>query len=214
MGPLWIQVALALLAQAVGARDEDNRLNNNKEVVTLRTPGAFLETLGKEGDSVLNVSIEVRTYQQSGLLLYHQLGKKGHVRLSVSEGVVVVEVVIGDDMAVHLAEWGSRVDDGAWHQVGLVVGGGMMELHVGERRVQTPGLGKLVTGSLYRVGGGLHGQPGFTGCLRLSLFSHQSLCSNALCDYQNQNHRFLFKNGKFVLFNQLWHGWKWSIISQ
>ena len=121
MGPLWIQVALALLAQAVGARDEDNRLNNYKEVVTLRTPGAFLETLGREGDSVLNVSIEVRTYQQSGLLLYHQLGKKGHVRLSVSEGVVAVEVVIGDDSSVHLAEWGSRVDDGGWHQVGAEI---------------------------------------------------------------------------------------------
>ena len=119
MGPLWVQVVLALLAQVVGARDEDNRLtNNNKEVVTLRTPGAFLETLGREGDSVLNVSIEVRTYQQSGLLLYHQLGKKGHVRLSVSEGVVAVEVVIGDDSSVHLAEWGTRVDDGGWHQVG------------------------------------------------------------------------------------------------
>ena len=120
MGPLWIQVGLALLTQVVGARDEDNRLTNNKEeeVVTLRTPGAFLETLGREGDSVLNVSIEVRTYQQSGLLLYHQLGKKGHVRLSVNEGVVVVEVVIGDHSSLHLAEWGSRVDDGAWHQVG------------------------------------------------------------------------------------------------
>ena len=113
MGPFWVQVVLALLAQVVGARDEDN-----KEVVTLRTPGAFLETLGREGDSVLNVSIEVRTYQQSGLLLYHQLGKKGHVRLSVSEGVVAVEVVIGDDSSVHLAEWGTRVDDGGWHQVG------------------------------------------------------------------------------------------------
>ena len=122
MGPLWVQVVLALLAQVVGARDEDNRLtNNNKEVVTLRTPGAFLETLGREGDSVLNVSIEVRTYQQSGLLLYHQLGKKGHVRLSVSEGVVAVEVVIGDDSSVHLAEWGTRVDDGGWHQVGLEI---------------------------------------------------------------------------------------------
>ena len=208
MGPLWIQVGLALFTQVVGARDEDNRLTNNKEeVVTLRTPGAFLETLGREGDSVLNVSIEVRTYQQSGLLLYHQLGKKGHVRLSVNEGVVAVEVVIGDHSSLHLAEWGSRVDDGAWHQVGaeielkfvaefcqmcknltkifsnkiflqthlnhtqiyqvgLVVGGGLLELRVGERRVQSSGLGKLVSGSLYRVGGGLHGQPGFTGCLR------------------------------------------------
>ena len=122
MGPLWIQVGLALFTQVVGARDEDNRLTNNnkkkEEVVTLRTPGAFLETLGREGDSVLNVSIEVRTYQQSGLLLYHQLGKKGHVRLSVNEGVVAVEVVIGDHSSLHLAEWGSRVDDGAWHQVG------------------------------------------------------------------------------------------------
>ena len=34
----------------------------------------------------------------------------------------------------------------------MVVGGGMLELRVGERRVQTPGLGKLVTGSLYRHG--------------------------------------------------------------
>ena len=129
MGPLWIQVGLALFTQVVGARDEDNKLtnstNNNKEekeeVVTLRTPGAFLETLGREGDSVLNVSIEIRTYQQSGLLLYHQLGNKGHVRLSVNEGVVVVEVVIGDLSALHLAEWGNRVDDGAWHQVGAEI---------------------------------------------------------------------------------------------
>ena len=121
MGPLWIQVGLALLTQVVGARDEDNNNNNKEEkeeVVTLRTPGAFLETLGREGDSVLNVSIEIRTYQQSGLLLYHQLGRKGHVRLSVNEGVVAVEVVIADLSPVHLAEWGSRVDDGAWHQVG------------------------------------------------------------------------------------------------
>ena len=93
MGPLWLQVALALLSQFVGARDEEkldkevfNRFNNkevvnkinnkevfnkinNKEVVTLKTPGAFLETLGKERDSLLNVSVEVRTYQQSGLIL-------------------------------------------------------------------------------------------------------------------------------------------------
>ena len=75
MGPLWLQVALALLSQFVGARDEEkvdkevfNKINN-KEVVTLKTPGAFLETLGREGDSLLNVSVEVRTYQQSGLLL-------------------------------------------------------------------------------------------------------------------------------------------------
>ena len=70
------------------------------------------------------------------------------MRLSVSEGVVVVEVtiklvisitkktimtkmilamiticlwfikvVIGDDSSAHIAEWGTRVDDGAWHQV-------------------------------------------------------------------------------------------------
>ena len=84
MGPLWLQVALALLSQFVGARDEEkldkevfNRFNNkevvnkinNKEVVTLKTPGAFLETLGKERDSLLNVSVEVRTYQQSGVHL-------------------------------------------------------------------------------------------------------------------------------------------------
>ena len=76
MGPLWLQVALALLSQFVGARDEEkldkevfNKINNNKEVVTLKTPGAFLETLGREGDSLLNVSVEVRTYQQSGLIM-------------------------------------------------------------------------------------------------------------------------------------------------
>ena len=85
MGPLWLQVALALLSQFAGARDEKkvdkevfnkinnkevvNKINNNKDMVTLKTPGAFLETLGREGDSLLNVSVEVRTYQQSGLLL-------------------------------------------------------------------------------------------------------------------------------------------------
>ena len=32
----------------------------------------------------------------------------------------------------------------------MIVGGGLLELHVGERRVQNPGLSQLVTGSLYR----------------------------------------------------------------
>ena len=26
-------------------------------------------------------------------------------------------MVIGDDSSAHIAEWGTRVDDGAWHQV-------------------------------------------------------------------------------------------------
>ena len=30
-------------------------------------------------------------------------------------------MVIGDDSSAHIAEWGTRVDDGAWHQVIMMI---------------------------------------------------------------------------------------------
>ena len=135
------------------------------QTVTFRSSDAFLEMLGPEGSPRLNVSLELRTFQPSGLLVFHQLGSRGHVKLSLSEGSLGAEVVVGDTVPVYLHQYSRRLDDGDWHSVELCVERGEAVLSVGGARV-VGRVGEIVTGSLYRVGGGLHGQQGFVGCLR------------------------------------------------
>ena len=154
-----LTLALVLLCQVAGSSDEGQR------TVTFLTEDAFLETLGLEGSHGLNLSLEVRTFQQTGLLLFHQLSSQGHVQLSLSEGKLRAEVVVEGTAPRVLEHPATRLDDGEWHTVQFWVGRGKAVLVVGEARVGGR-VGKVTTGSLYRVGGGLHGEQGLVGCLR------------------------------------------------
>jgi hypothetical protein len=85
----WVGVAL-VLACRLGSGRTGGR--SQVQTVTFRTEGAFLETLGAEGRPRLNVSLELRTHQDDGLLLFHQLGARGHVRLGLTDGRIGAEV--------------------------------------------------------------------------------------------------------------------------
>jgi hypothetical protein len=76
-----------------------------------------VKILGYEGSDNLNISLELRTFESSGLLLFHQFISGGYLCLSVKKGVVMAEMVINHSQTM---ESFTPVNDGDWHEVAIV----------------------------------------------------------------------------------------------
>ena len=50
--------------------------------ITFLTPGSYARLRGYEGVSSLNVSLSFRTYEDRGVILYHQFTSPGFVKVS------------------------------------------------------------------------------------------------------------------------------------
>lgn len=52
--------------------------------VTFLKAGAYVKLRGFSGGNSLNISLEFRTYEWHGLLIYHQFKSEGHVKVNYS----------------------------------------------------------------------------------------------------------------------------------
>ena len=60
--------------------------------VTFLTPQSYAKLRGYEGVRSLNVSLSFRTYEEEGLLLFHQFTTDGHVK--VGGNIMVVDLLV------------------------------------------------------------------------------------------------------------------------
>lgn len=49
--------------------------------ITFLTPGSYARLKGYEGSSSLNISLAFRTYEERGIILYHQFRSEGYVKV-------------------------------------------------------------------------------------------------------------------------------------
>ncbi|XP_054280158.1 neurexin-4 [Macrosteles quadrilineatus] len=135
--------------------------------VTFLTAKSFAKLQGYEGMNSLNVSFSFRTYEEDGLLLYHKFTSKGFVKLYLEKGKIKVEIVSDNGPKAILDNYNERFNDGRWHTAMLTISTNTLVLTVDNRPMRTTRLLNMQTGSVYMIGGGVYGVPGFVGCMRL-----------------------------------------------
>ncbi|XP_012283135.1 neurexin-4 isoform X1 [Orussus abietinus] len=138
--------------------------------VTFLTPGSYARLKGYEGVPSMNVSLSFRSYEDRGLILFHQFTSPGYVKLFLEEGNLKVEIQTQDNPKAILNNFGEKFNDGKWHQVVLTISKNSLSLTVDGQLTRTERLLEMTTGAVYFIGGGVIGQAnnrGFVGCMRM-----------------------------------------------
>ncbi|XP_055708283.1 neurexin-4 isoform X1 [Phlebotomus papatasi] len=134
--------------------------------VTFLTRASYAKMRGYEGMKQLNVSFWFRTFEEKGLLLYHEFNSKGFVKLYLEEGVVKVDLKTDDYPAITLRPHNQMFNDGRWHSLVLTLSQNKMVLDINRRPADTERLMSILTGGVYYIGGGKT-RDGFIGCMRM-----------------------------------------------
>lgn len=137
--------------------------------VTFLTPGSYARLKGYEGTRSMNVSFSFRTYEDYGLMLYHEFSNNGYVKMYLEGGKVKVELQTADVPKATLDNYEDFFNDGKWHTVVLTIDTNLLILNIDNRPMRTVRMLKMVTGGIYYVGGRKSGsgQGGFIGCMRM-----------------------------------------------
>ncbi|CAF4816376.1 unnamed protein product [Pieris macdunnoughi] len=134
--------------------------------VTFLKAGSYAKLRGYSGGNTLNVSLEFRTYELHGLLIYHKFKSDGYVKVFLEEGLVKVELFTEGSPKVKLDNYAEVFNDGRWHSLMLTMAPDTLILSLNYRPVKTTKKLKFFTGSSYYIAGGKSGVRGFVGCMR------------------------------------------------
>ncbi|RZF46692.1 hypothetical protein LSTR_LSTR002555 [Laodelphax striatellus] len=135
--------------------------------VTFLTAKSHAMLSGYEGMSSLNVSFAFRTYEEDGLLVSHTFTTAGYVKLYLEKGKIKIDIKTGTNPRAILDNFDEQFNDGKWHQCVLSVAQDSLVIDVDGRPMKTTRLLTMRTGTTYYIGGGVHGMPGFVGCMRM-----------------------------------------------
>ncbi|CAG9559492.1 unnamed protein product [Danaus chrysippus] len=134
--------------------------------ITFLKEGSYAKLRGYGGGGVMNVSLEFRTYEHHGLLIYHQFKSEGYVKVFLEEGKVKVELFMEGSPKVKLDNFEDTYNDGRWHALMLTMAQDRLTLSLNYRAVTTSKKMKFFTGSYYYIAGGKAPPRGFVGCMR------------------------------------------------
>ena len=115
----------------------------------------------------MNVSLEFRTYEENGLLVFHKFSSDGFVKLFMEDARIKVQISGAKMPMVELDPNKEQTySDGKWHQVEISLGRNKAVLTVDQNPMDTTRLLEISTGAYYMIGGGVTGESGFIGCMR------------------------------------------------
>ncbi|XP_004931219.1 neurexin-4 isoform X1 [Bombyx mandarina] len=134
--------------------------------VTFLKEGSYAKLRGYSGGSALNVSLEFRTYELQGLLVYHRFNTEGYVKVYLEDGKVKVELETAGSPRVKLDNYVELWNDGRWHSLMLTLAPDSLVLSMDSRAVHTSKRLRFLTGSYYFIAGGKAPPRGFIGCMR------------------------------------------------
>ncbi|CAK1542832.1 unnamed protein product [Leptosia nina] len=134
--------------------------------VTFLKAGSYAKLRGYSGSNALNISLEFRTYEMHGLLIYHKFKTDGYVKVFLEEGQIKVELFTEGSPKVKLDNYAEVFNDGRWHSLMLTMAPDTLVLSLNYRPVKTTKKLNFFTGSSYYIAGGKSGPRGFVGCMR------------------------------------------------
>ncbi|XP_043289273.1 neurexin-4 isoform X1 [Venturia canescens] len=138
--------------------------------VTFLTPRTYARIEGYDGVTSMNISLAFRSYEERGLIVFHEFTSRGYVKLFLEDGKLKVEIETKDNPRTVLDYFNERFNEGKWHQVILSISKNRLILNVDGRPMVTKRLLDILTGPIYLIGGGITGMGtnrGFVGCMRM-----------------------------------------------
>lgn len=136
--------------------------------VTFLTRLSHARLKGYEAQKQMNVSFYFRTYEDKGLMMYHEFASKGFVKVFLEEGKVKVELKLGDKPRIILDNYDEKFNDGRWHSLVLTLSRNKLVLDIDQRPMTTTKNIQFSTSREYYIAGGID-KDGFVGCMRLIL---------------------------------------------
>lgn len=151
--------------------------------VTFLTRTSYAKLKGYEGVKTMNVSLAFRTYEDRGLMIYHEFSSKGYVKVFLEDGRVKTEIKT-DEKEFHssgdhrrgivLDNYDEQFNDGRWHILILTIRPNSLVLEIDQRPMRTEKLFSIITGAWYYIGGSktketnniINNRDGFIGCMR------------------------------------------------
>jgi len=134
--------------------------------ITFRTSGSYVKQIGFERSRNFNFTLEFRTFEQNGLLMYHKFSSVGYVKLYLEHARIKVRIASKDMPEVEIDNFDQTFSDGIWHTLDLSMGPNRAIISVDKVAMETSRKMDISTGSYYYIGGGLYATPGFVGCMR------------------------------------------------
>ena len=91
----------------------------HNEAVTFTTSDSFVRVVGYEGSYNMNMSLQLRTWQEEGVVVFHKFRSKGHLKIFLHEGRLRADVVSegGGTPLTRIEHYDTLVNDGAWHSI-------------------------------------------------------------------------------------------------
>ncbi len=114
--------------------------------VTFKNSKSFARLTGYEGSYSMNVSLEFRTYEENGLLVYHGFSSEGFVKLFMEDGRIKVEIVAADIPKVELDTFDQTYNDGKWHTVEISMTTNKAILTIDSEPMETKRILNIATG--------------------------------------------------------------------
>ncbi|XP_042887736.1 neurexin-4-like, partial [Penaeus japonicus] len=107
-----------------------------------------------EDQRSVNVSVEFRTYEESGVLIYHKFATAGYFKLYLEDGKVKVVISSAKTPGkVVLDNFDITYNDGQWHKAMFTVAENSMELTVDDVPMKTTRIISIISGKYFLVGG-------------------------------------------------------------
>ena len=93
------------------------------EELSFTSSDSFVVVVGYEGSYNMNMSLQVKTWQEEGVLVFHKFSSVGHLKIFLQEGHLVAEIVTAeeDSSRTTIKHFQTLVSDGAWHYVQLYI---------------------------------------------------------------------------------------------
>ena len=87
--------------------------------VTSRTENSHVRLYGYEGTYSFNITLEFRTYEENGLIIFHRFSSEGYIKLFMENSRIKVEIASNDVPKVLIDNFDQTFNDGNWHEVEL-----------------------------------------------------------------------------------------------
>jgi hypothetical protein len=89
------------------------------EEVTFQTSNIFIRVFGYEGSYNMNMSFQLRTWQEEGVIVFHKFSSKGYLKIFLHDGQLKAKIVSSDPQTplTTLEHYDTLVNDGEWHSM-------------------------------------------------------------------------------------------------
>ena len=102
------------------------------EVVTFTTSDSFVRLVGYEGLYNVNMSLQIRTWQAEGVLVFHKFSSRGYLKVFLHEGLLSAEIISSEkgSTLTTLEHYDTVLNDGKWHSIHLFIAQAVVGLTV------------------------------------------------------------------------------------